>query len=358
MPFWNTTNNSERSPLRTHDGASYGISAESDEEAPSASPEESIVSLTRRTRCLFAILTAPIPPMVILMIMAMVWYIMESIRFWQQDCRHLQAYALCSAFLGIYTPIHYRHRQITRVFVRQWDQCFHAVGVFYIYAGLTLVQTCRRSTNWEAGNIQEPTTGNSTTIEQPKENECANNCPEIFQALTVYVWTLQGLIVCLVLPLLCLPLIYVWFIRRSGDAQTRLNELLREQLQDDDLVSASGRVPVTNVMRELSPVQLLKDASQRIWAVPTSGNPTQVTGIPECCICMEMFATVDKIDNKQDDCIVQAHTCGHLFHDDCIAGWVGGQWTEENTDSNRRARRTTCPLCRADLRPHHRQGVV
>ena len=54
--------------------------------------------------------------------------------------------------------------------------------------------------------------------------------------------------------------------------------------------------------------------------------------------------------------------CGHIFHKECLSGWVGGRWQlnaqggnndgdETGTDSRRRARQTQCPLCREDLRP-------
>ena len=140
-------------------------------------------------------------------------------------------------------------------------------------------------------------------------------------------------------------------------------------------------------------------------------------GARECCICMSEFYIYNSVnDNSHDietgnhahdeedpEAVVRTPVCGHLFHKQCIANWVGGRWEEpissrnhrsssdnrppqnpradggtgttsnharsrENVDRSheaatnnnnsgsrrerhrhRRARRTTCPLCRADL---------
>lgn len=74
----------------------------------------------------------------------------------------------------------------------------------------------------------------------------------------------------------------------------------------------------------------------------------------------------NEIHNKREtteNAIVRTR-CGHLFHRECLKGWVGGMWTanvhNNNNNNNsgdnsdwrkRRARQIHCPLCREDLRP-------
>jgi hypothetical protein len=58
--------------------------------------------------------------------------------------------------------------------------------------------------------------------------------------------------------------------------------------------------------------------------------------------------------------IIVRTKCGHIFHKECLSGWVGGRWQmnpqtneqdENQAERRRRARQTCCPLCREDLRP-------
>jgi RING-type zinc-finger len=97
--------------------------------------------------------------------------------------------------------------------------------------------------------------------------------------------------------------------------------------------------------------------------------------VHECCICMNEYsvreepllfrptdadaATSSLVDVEAGqggsfvDPVVRIPQCGHFFHQQCIAGWVGGAWQpgDAGIERFRRAKRTTCPLCRKDLRP-------
>jgi hypothetical protein len=59
---------------------------------------------------------------------------------------------------------------------------------------------------------------------------------------------------------------------------------------------------------------------------------------------------------SSDDIIVQTK-CGHLFHQSCLAGWLGGGWDDSSTINTqvRLVRRRCCPLCREDLTPRSSQ---
>ena len=46
-------------------------------------------------------------------------------------------------------------------------------------------------------------------------NSCAATCPNLYQALSVYVAMLEMFTFALILPLLFLPCIYLWFLRRA-----------------------------------------------------------------------------------------------------------------------------------------------
>mmetsp|Transcript_13557 Transcript_13557/g.17797 ORF Transcript_13557/g.17797 Transcript_13557/m.17797 type:complete len:179 (-) Transcript_13557:461-997(-) len=59
-----------------------------------------------------------------------------------------------------------------------------------------------------------------------------------------------------------------------------------------------------------------------------------------------------------DDNTIVRTKCGHVFHQKCLAGWIGGRWEPSQrgvhggeVSGRRRARRTCCPLCRQDLKP-------
>lgn len=48
----------------------------------------------------------------------------------------------------------------------------------------------------------------------------------------------------------------------------------------------------------------------------------------ECVICLEPY--------KQGEILIELPVCGHIFHEDCIIGWLGKQ--------------SKCPTCKAPVR--------
>jgi hypothetical protein len=371
-----------------------------DSEADENRQELSVALLTRRIRCLFGILTGPIAPLGGMVVATLFWLLIASLQTWDVVCSHpLKGYALISAVLLAYTPLHYRWRSLLMTAarrnendaqaqapldrpraVRHMDQCFHTVALLYVYGGITLVQTCRQDMNGEMDLLLSVTdtveegVNSSQTVGAPVDhvNTCAATCPNVYQALVIYVASLELFTLSLILPLLCLPFIYLWFLRRATNEASLWTDVLRDQLRDDDLVRRNGNVLASTILERLEAVHLVEDdgsteESLRVWVVPVKAQTTErrdAKDVKECCICMEDFAIQPPmdvesgilqslVDNGSDEDIVQTRVCGHLYHRRCISSWVGGQWTPETVSvgDERKARRTTCPLCRADLRP-------
>jgi len=316
--------------------------------------EDTITSLTRRLRCMFGIITWPIVPLGTLVALALVWMLYASLQDMDKSCSHpLHAYATASVILCCYAPLHTHLR--SRLFsynrevdgpqrpvhVRQFDQCFHTLTLVYVYMGIMLVQTCR------SDNDNDVST-------------CAATCPNLFPALRLYVTTIELFTLSLVLPLLCLPCIYLWFLQRAT-ADAEALSILQDRLRDEEALRRNGNAH--EILQQLQDVKLMVDPrtidGRIVLMLPHDSNDLSMAkdanDIKECCICMETFAIQNDIETGQlndDEAIVQTTTCGHVFHKRCIASWVGGRWESNDESSNsRRARRTTCPLCRNDLRP-------
>jgi len=483
--------------------------------------ENAIIRLARRLRCLFAAITWPIVPLGTVVALALfymlyaafvlrndgtVWTPTQAPQNSEQDgddgtpeqepCAHpLHAYAWVSLLLALYTPNHKRIR--TRLFaaqhaahtgdgrppaVRRYDQIFHTLALLYVYAGITLVQTCnedvlmdgsgggggdnavvvaKAGATSDGGGDDDPTADGGTALLNDLHNysnACQATCPALTEAVTLYVATLELFTLSLILPLLFLPCIYLWFLRQATSNQEALADLqqrLREDDEDDDFVFGSltgnsrrgGAATVTaeEILRRLQTIRLVRrqqddddDEDDKVRIVSTDPAVRETweakEGARECCICMSDFYIHDEDDDDainndghdieaanininnnssstaDQEVIVRTAGCGHLFHEHCIANWIGGRWeqqsqsprssnssnrlsraarspshrgdaaaaavadngvaggdaantTEGNSRSGtsattaerqrhrqRRARRTTCPLCRADLR--------
>ncbi|KAG7340068.1 hypothetical protein IV203_006472 [Nitzschia inconspicua] len=424
--------------------------------------EESRVSaLTRRLRCLFSTITWPIVPLGTIVALALLWvlYAASSLDL-RRSCSHpLHWYALASLALVAYIPFHAQarsrlfsyHRErdgpIRPARVRMFDQFFHTVCLLYVYTGVTLIQTCREDMATE--NNTTTTDDATTTVtadaviadDDGPINTCQATCPNLYQALSVYVATLEIFTFALILPLLFLPCIYLWFLRRAT-AEAEAFAQLQDRLQEEEALLGNGGVTAKEIMDSLENVKLVlrKEArssstnnndnnssdinnnsnvndtstgdlteDQEIWLLPYSATDASIgmkSDVKECCICMSDFPIHNEADledglfqdnnnnhnqcrhnNNQHDllkeCIIVRTRCGHVFHKECLSGWVGGRWqlhattgvsnhSSSNHNSNnlnstttddsnntattperrrRRARQTCCPLCREDLRP-------
>lgn len=192
---------------------------------------------------------------------------------------------------------------------------------------------------------------------------CQATCPSLYSSLSIYVGALEFFTFSLILPLLCLPCLYVWFLRQAtADAETLA--ALQEHLQDEHAWTRNGNVSAEEILSYLDEVKLRVGPENQTFVVPLQQHDVELgqveTDSRECCICMEAFK-VESGEAGRDveegqgeatselDRVVQTRNCGHLFHRRCMSSWVGGQW-HSGGNARRRARRTTCPLCRRDLR--------
>ncbi|CAJ1969464.1 unnamed protein product [Cylindrotheca closterium] len=362
-----------------------------------------IGGLTRRLRCLFSTITWPIVPLGTIVAMALLWvvYAASSLDL-KRTCSHpLHWYALSSLILVVYVPQHSRIR--THLFqysrerdgpvrparVRVYDQIFHTICLLYVYTGVTLIQTCNEDLieNELLTEIDEQL---KAQFDGPL-NTCAATCPNLYQALSIYVATLEMFTFALILPLLFLPCIYLWFLRRAT-AEAEAFAHLQERMREEENILNNGGITAGEIMDSLEKVKLATVASsnsepggteRRVLLLPE--NETEILNgepcdIKECCICMNDFKLdettrvheVNEGDESQTRVVTHEQEmirtpCGHLFHTDCLYGWVGGMWQIDPNAQNgendvdpevwseerkqRRARQTCCPLCRKDLRP-------
>jgi hypothetical protein len=400
------------------------------------------------------------------------------------------------------------------------------MALLYVYAGISLVSTCRQdhvaiddtsSSSTDSndaavdaadGSWMESIRSKQQQQQQQQQlllllNTCQATCPVLTQAVYIYVGMLEIFTLSIILPLLVLPCIYLWFLRQATtqqimqELQQRLesdedddeyDEEEEDEVDEDDgerdddhhdperdndrfaniFINSNRRnhprrhgVTAKDILRRLQTVQLIRlvakelstnynDEEAEILVVPIEDEDNHnndnnlmdkieqakrnsssfLTPINrECCICMSEFQISDHYQKENTSCtddedleigrtesndlqstvetIVRTPECRHLFHKQCIATWVGGQWENINnrssgtrtmphhpirsnvsgdvssenapseevstnanistipealeTNSNRywrtipnnhhrrRAKRTTCPLCRADL---------
>jgi len=322
-----------------HTGADDG---DDDEDETNDNEDTAIAALTRRLRCLFAIITWPIVPLGAIVCLALVWllyaaFVQDPIVWstsasgedgtYAAPCSHpLHWYAFVSLALVLYAPYHTRIRTLLFRYVRErdgdtrppsvrrYDQCFHTLALLYVYGGITLVQTCREDLHVvEQANDNEP----EVTV-----NSCAATCPSLFKALSVYVATVELFTFSLILPLLFLPCIYLWFLRQAT-ADAEALAALHERLQDEDFFRQNdgGAVSADEILQQLEDVKLVRvDAGrqeiqrnggeqplQRVFVVPSDhdgadfSDAKDASDVKECCICMSEFQiTVDPHRDADD----------------------------------------------------------
>eukprot|EP00980_Cylindrotheca_fusiformis_P028703 scaffold22638_cov138-Cylindrotheca_fusiformis.AAC.15 len=366
--------------------------------------------LTRRLRCLFSTITWPIVPLGTIVALALIWvvYAASSLDL-KRTCSHpLHWYALASLILVVYIPQHNRIRSqlfqysrerdgpVRPAPVRMYDQIFHTICLLYVYSGVTLIQTCREDVvgNEALGDLNEAL---QTSFENPL-NSCAATCPNLYQALSIYVATLEIFTFALILPLLFLPCIYLWFLRRAT-AEAQAFAHLQDRLHEEETLLGNGGITASEIVESLEKVKLMSqshsdssgETASDVWLVADSAS-SMLGGtscdVKECCICMNAFPIQEEPDietgqgssqpendvpeNEQLQLSPAAERgmvrtpCGHIFHTECLYGWVSGRWqidpqansdnTEEEDRRRRRARQTCCPLCRKDLRPSNGRG--
>jgi len=330
--------------------------------------------LTRRLRCLFSTITWPIVPLGTLVSICLLWVLYSAfVVDVKLSCSHpLHAYALASLCFLIYAPYHAQIRSfifrysrerdgpIRPTRVRLYDQLFHTLCILYVYGGVTVLQSCQQ--DFDKGATEGFELPTSTIIitngTEHIINTCETTCPHLFAAMNVYVTMLELFTLSLILPLLFLPCIYLWILRR---ASTATETFFREgDLFGRRSGASHGDTTVQELMNSLSHVRLVKsnqDNNKILLQYKSDGKVESVDNIgKECCICMSDFDIKDFNDEEiaitlddEEDPIVRTK-CGHMFHAKCISSWVGGRWSIQSAE-RRRAQRTECPLCRENLRP-------
>jgi len=259
--------------------------------------------------------------------------------------------------------------------VRIYDQCFHTICLLYIYLDMVLIQSCREDL------IDDVST-------------CTTTCPDVYAWFQRFDLVLRIFAGILILPLVCLPFVYMWIMRRihTTEALFRFERGLGGINTGREEDYLAGGVLVKEVMEGLREVVLIKvpvgnrsmikivgKGNQESWS---GGRLREKDAVKDCCICMSDFyceGDGKSLDNDSNSCgngdndrngevgesasncdingnealpsqgcIVETK-CGHLFHKACIGGWIGGRNWEDASGSNTRARRKCCPLCREDL---------
>jgi len=367
--------------------------------------QDSITNLTNRLRCLFACLTLPVFPLgLLLAILLLRLLYCAFVKDISHSCTHpLKLYAILSFSLFFYVPQHKRVKMCLFGYhrdrdggprpraVRIYDQCFHLVVLWYIYFGMLLVQGCKDDTI--AGRDDQQTI-----------STCAESCPSTYSTTRIYVLIMKLLVIVFLLPLVCLPFIYLWIIRRvtTEEAWARFGRAATGEDDEDET-----NVTTKEILEQMNEVLLIKmkgkEGQIKVVHPPRGCNGNLEEGavngvehqlleweaVKDCCICMSEFHISDnethftQIDSgvldintglnfstdpdnssssripqanhdllKEENIIIQTK-CGHLFHKVCISGWIHGQWGEESIRNrqNGRARRRACPLCRQDLAP-------
>lgn len=397
--------------------------------------EEAVQALTQRLRCLFTALTLPIIPIgtALSFLLLFVLYAAFVTDLHKECSAPLHGYAIVSLVLFAYAPNHRavkfhlfqysreRDGPVRPRAVRVYDQLFQTVCLLYVYGGMTLIQTCADDLttlpiDGDTPEVVSAATQDSETASATTISTCAATCPALYSATRTFITTLELFAIVLILPLLCLPCIYIWVVRRAS-AVAALAEFGRGRGTDDEddgfggrhftaleilngmdavkFINADGpnsglgdgsssKVKVITLARGVSLDQRssegggLADMEEgRIESqinLPPSRMPSyrDREDVRECCICMTEFrvsehalpedfaqlarssAAIGAVEDP--NCIVRTK-CGHFFHRSCLAGWLGGRWTEGDSGSNRnnesrRARRRACPLCREDLAPN------
>ena len=337
LPNANNNTNSSTIAATSSNNAMDTFNAAEDEEWDTILDTEDITQLTTRLRCLFAMLTCPIVPLAATLTLLLLWVLYSALLLdWGKPCdQPLRAYALLSAAMFAYTPHHRTAKRIlfgylrerdgpTRPWgVRVYDQMYHATCLLWMFAGIS----------W---------TSRSTT--------CAQTCPHLFRSTKVFVLVQTTFMSMLVIPLLCLPCIYLWLVRQAAVISANRRLLRRRK-----------RVPPEKVIASFITIDLSNESIRQFL----QGK--------ECCICMSDFmeeihhststssmvpvegtgsspnvrndSTRGNIrqDTSNNNIVVGViqTQCGHLFHRACIATWLKTPYSGSYK----------CPLCREDLIP-------
>jgi preprotein translocase subunit YajC len=110
----------------------------------------------------------------------------------------------------------------------------------------------------------------------------------------------------LILPLLFLPCIYLWFLRRAT-AEAEAFAQLQDRLQEEEALLSNGGVTAAEILDSLENVKLVSrtrtdaagESDRQVWLLPSSAPDASIgmnSDVKECCICMSDFAVQDEAD--------------------------------------------------------------
>ncbi|GMH66863.1 hypothetical protein TrLO_g12769 [Triparma laevis f. longispina] len=257
-------------------------------QAPPPTPSE---VLTSRLRLFFGLITCLIIPTATTLFSLLIWLLISIRSNDSKQCdQPLEAYAYCALIVAVYTP---QHRKIKKYVFRYdrerdgprrprkvliFDRAYQVCFLLYAILGIVWVRDCET---------------------------CQDTAPQLYKSALTFVICQTVLLILLLLPLMCVPCIFIY--------------LLRSGVLFADPNGHPGR-----------PMGLDKSVFEQLPLIKFNpelfDNETHPT---ECCICMVDFDTTD------DDKGIIKTPCEHVFHKECLATWL----------KNHRH----CPLCRKDL---------
>ena len=159
----------------------------------------------------------------------------------------------------------------------------------------------------------------SETSHATSMSTCEATCPALYAATKTFVTTLQLFFLVLVMPLLMLPIIYVWVVRRASAvaALAELGRAGRDDFGGDD--DDGGSFTALQILNGMDIVRFIR-AGEKVKIVTLAegippggdveeglGDGSQVSNAPpsrmtsyrdpddvrECCICMTEFRLND-----------------------------------------------------------------
>jgi hypothetical protein len=326
-----------------NDNANNEAVEEEDEDWENILNTEDVTQLTTRLRCLFALLTCPIVPLAATLTLLLLWVLYSALLLdWGLPCDEpLRLYALLSAAMFAYTP---HHRTVKRYLfgywrerdgparpwkVRVYDQAYHAACLLWMYAGIS----------W--------TTHAET---------CSVTSPNLYKSTRVFVLVQTIFMSILVVPLLCLPCIYLWLVRQASVIATNRRARRRKRADPAKIMASFVQI---DVLKEENQTLLegkeccicMCDYTEELEelaisnATTTTGGGMSVQGAASQAFAADNRASssgtgTGEGEGDNDKIIIQTQ-CGHLFHKSCIATWISTPYSGAYK----------CPLCREDLVP-------
>ena len=85
----------------------------------------------------------------------------------------------------------------------------------------------------------------------------------------------------------------------------------------------------------------LRPTSDEDFAEIVVSKPQQIDLTLDCCICCEEFT---------HDTVVVRLPCQHIYHIDCLRGWVNARLASNNDYRNEHLHQPDCPSCRMVLK--------